>query len=202
MRTADPICTTDLRSKGLVCHSRSDLGKVDRHHCHARTPHLALPLVSLPTFFALDVLKLWRFQMNANSTIFAPVCCPENFDEKPLWPSRSAREAFCPISHKVEVPFVHKLDHQVLSGEADSDEVRLLTVGGETEEDLFLPTFVKFGEFWLKGARGPQRKCWWSQTRPGPSPRFSYRCGCCEEGRVPTVQRQCGMGAHASDARG
>ena len=75
--------------------------------------------------------------MNANSTIFAPVCCPENFDEKPLWPSRSAREAFCAISHKVEVPFVHKLDHQVLSGEADSDEVRLLTVGGETEEDLF-----------------------------------------------------------------
>ena len=75
--------------------------------------------------------------MNANSTIFAPVCCPENFDDKPLWPSRSAREAFCAISHKVEVPFVHKLDHQVLSGEADSDEVRLLTVGGETEEELF-----------------------------------------------------------------
>ena len=133
--------------------------------------------------------------MNANSTIFAPVCCPENFDEKPLWPSRSAREASCPISHQVEALFVHKLDHQVLSGEADSDEVRLLTVGGETEEDLFLPTFVKFGEFWLRGARGPQRKCWWSQTRPGLSPRFSYRCACCEEGRVPTVQRQCGMGA-------
>ena len=106
--------------------------------------------------------------MNANSTIFAPVCCPENFDEKPLWPSRSAREAFCAISHKVEVPFVHKLDHQVLSGEADSDEVQLFTVGGETEDDLLLPTFVKVGEFWVKDARGPQRKCWWPQTRPGP----------------------------------
>ena len=109
------------------------------------------------------------------------MCCPENLDENPLWPARSAREAFCPISHKVEAPFVHKLDHQLLSCEADSDEVQLFTVGGVSEDDLFLPTFVKVGEFGLKDARGPQRKCWWPQTRPGPSPRFSCRCTCCEE---------------------
>ena len=40
---------------------------------------------------------------------------------------------------------MHKLDHQLLSGEADSDEVQLFTVGGETEDDLLLPTFVKVG---------------------------------------------------------
>ena len=97
---------------------------------------------------------------------------------------------------------MHKLDHQLLSGEADSDEVQLFTVGGVSEDDLFLPTFFKVGEFGLKDARGPQRKCWWPQTRPGPSPRFSYRCTCCEEGRVPKVQRQCGMGAHASESIG
>ena len=59
---------------------------------------------------------------------------------------------------------MHKLDHQLLSGEADSDEVQLLTVDGETEDDLFLSTFVNFGELWLKDARGPQRKRWWPQT--------------------------------------
>ena len=41
-------------------------------------------------------------------------------------------------------------DHQLLTGEADSDEVQLLTVGGETEDDFFLPTFVKVGEFWVE----------------------------------------------------
>ena len=46
-----------------------------------------------------------------------------------LYPARSAREAFCPTSHKVKVPIVHKLDHQLLSGEADSDEVQKFTVG-------------------------------------------------------------------------
>ena len=48
VRTADPICTTDLRSKGLVCHSRSDLGKVDRHHHHAHTPRTA---TCIPSYF-------------------------------------------------------------------------------------------------------------------------------------------------------
>ena len=85
--------------------------------------------------------------MNANyTTIYHCVCCPEALNEKPLWLARSAREAFCPIPHKVKVPIVHKLDHQLLSGEADSDEVQLFTVGSETEDDLFLPTFVKVGD--------------------------------------------------------
>ena len=53
---------------------------------------------------------------------------------------------------------MHKLDHQLLSGEAGSDEVQLLTVDGETEDDLFLPTFVKVGDFRLKDARGLQRR--------------------------------------------
>ena len=86
--------------------------------------------------------------MNARSTKICLVCCPENLDGKTLWPAGSAREAFCPISFKVEAPFVHKLEHQLSRSEADSDEVQLLTVGGETEGDLFLPTFVKVGEFW------------------------------------------------------
>ena len=76
------------------------------------------------------------------------MCCPETLDEKPLWPARSAGEAFFSISHKVKVPIVHKLDQQLLSGEADSDEFQLFTVGGETDDDLVLPTFVKVGEFW------------------------------------------------------
>ena len=112
--------------------------------------------------------------MNAHSTIICLVCCPENLDGKPLWPARSASEAFCPTSSKVEVPFVNKLDHQLLSSEAASDEVQLLTVGGETEDDLarFCPHSSSW-QVWVKDARGPQRKCWWPQTRPGPSPCFS-----------------------------
>ena len=72
VRTADPTCTTHFRSDGLVCHSRSDLRKADCHHHYVHTRHLALPLVSLPPLFALDVPQLNRFRMNANST--APVC--------------------------------------------------------------------------------------------------------------------------------
>ena len=57
-----------------------------------------------------------------------------------------------------------------MTGEADSDEVQLLTVGGETDDDLFLPTFVKVGEFWLNDAQGPQR-C----RRRGPGLRHASR---------------------------
>ena len=32
------------------------------------------------------------------------------------------------------------------SADAETGEVQLLTEGGETEDDLFLPTFVKIGE--------------------------------------------------------
>ena len=74
--------------------------------------------------------------MNAHSTIICFVCCPENLDEKPLWPARSASEAFCPAYPKVEIPFVDKLDHQLSRSEAGSDEVQLLTVCGEIEDDL------------------------------------------------------------------
>ena len=88
---------------------------------------------------------------------------------------------------------MHKLDHQLLSGDADSAEVQLLTVGGATEDDLFLPNFVKVGEFRMKDARGPQRQRWWPQTRPRPSPRFSqYRC--------PFSHHE--ISVHASNSRG
>ena len=71
----DPTCTTHLGSDGLsfFCHSRSDLEKVGRHHHHAHTPHLALPLVSLPLFFSDSMSPLlYRLRMNANSTIICP----------------------------------------------------------------------------------------------------------------------------------
>ena len=71
----DPTCTTHVRSDGLFFHSRSDLRKVGRHHHHhAHTPHLALPLVSLPLFFFSHPMSplLYRLRMNANSTIVGP----------------------------------------------------------------------------------------------------------------------------------
>ena len=43
-------------------------------------------------------------------------------------------------------------------------------MGGETEDDLFLPTFVKVGEFLLNDARGPKR-C----RRRGPGLRHASR---------------------------
>ena len=68
----DPTRTTHPRSDSLffVCHSRSDLADVGRHHHHAHTPHLALPLVSLPPLFSHSMSPLpCRFRMTANSTI-------------------------------------------------------------------------------------------------------------------------------------
>ena len=47
----------------------------------------------------------------------------------------------------MKVRIVHKLDHQLLSGEADSDEVQLFTVGVETEEDSLCPRSSKLASF-------------------------------------------------------
>ena len=69
VRTADPTTTTHLRSENFVCHSRSDMGKVDRNHHNAHTPHLALPRVRLLPFITLEVPLPYRFRMNANFTI-------------------------------------------------------------------------------------------------------------------------------------
>merc|ERR1711916_147941 len=44
-------------------------------------------------------------------------------------------EDLCPTSHNVEVPFVNKTEYQLLSADADTGEVQLLTEGGETKED-------------------------------------------------------------------
>merc|ERR1712187_132814 len=55
-------------------------------------------------------------------------------------------EDLCPTSHNLEVPFVKRTEYQVLSADADSGSVSLLTEAGETKDDLDLPTFVKIGE--------------------------------------------------------
>merc|ERR1712228_810013 len=48
-------------------------------------------------------------------------------------------EDLCPTSHNVEVPFVKKTELQVLSADASSGEVSLLTEAGGTKDDLNLP---------------------------------------------------------------
>merc|ERR1719240_2595836 len=55
-------------------------------------------------------------------------------------------EDLCPTSHNLEVPFVKKIEYQVLSADATTGEVSLLTEGGDTKDDLNLPTFVNIGE--------------------------------------------------------
>ena len=70
VRTADPTCTTHFRSDGLVCRSR--WGKVDRHHHYVHTRHLALPLVSLPPFFALGCQT--TLQVSDERELYIPVC--------------------------------------------------------------------------------------------------------------------------------
>ena len=72
VRTTDPTCITYLRSDGLVCLSLSDFGKADRHHHYVHTRHLALPLVSRPPFFALNVPLPYRFRIKTNSTKICP----------------------------------------------------------------------------------------------------------------------------------
>merc|ERR1712025_1072827 len=48
-------------------------------------------------------------------------------------------EDLCPAGHNIPVPFVSRTELQVLSADADSGEVSLLTESGETKDDLFLP---------------------------------------------------------------
>jgi len=55
-------------------------------------------------------------------------------------------EDLCPTSHNLDIPFVKKIEYQVLSADKDSGEVSLLTESGDTKDDLNLPTFVAIGE--------------------------------------------------------
>jgi len=55
-------------------------------------------------------------------------------------------EDLCPTSHNLDCPFVTKTEYQLLSADFNNGEVCLLTEGGETKEDLNLPTFINIGE--------------------------------------------------------
>merc|ERR1711985_40544 len=55
-------------------------------------------------------------------------------------------EDLCPTSHNLEIPFVKKIEYQVLTADKDSGEVSLLQEDGTTKDDLNLPTFVQVGE--------------------------------------------------------
>ena len=161
----DPTCTTHLGSYGLFCHSRSDLGKFGRHHHTTRTFRTSRCHLYPFLFFSLSM----------SPQQFAPV-----WSRKPRGETSLARQevqgwASLPISHRVRGACRCKsFDHQLLTGEADSDEVQLLTVGGETEDDLSLPTIVQVGEFLVEWCT---RTTAVPQTRPRALPRFSwYRC--------------------------
>ena len=180
MRTAGShVHHAPFKRRSLFATREAILGEVDRHHHHTHTPHLALTLGSLPFFFALDVPTAPQVSDECELHNKLPLSdVPKTSRRNLFGTAGSAREGFSPrLSWSGGACRCKSVDHQLLSGEADSDEVQLLTVGGETEDDFFLPTFVKVGEFGLEDARGPQRKCSWPQTRPGPSPRFSW-CRC------------------------
>merc|ERR1712176_945719 len=49
-------------------------------------------------------------------------------------------EDLCPTSHNMEIPFVKKVELQVLSADKNTGEVSLLLESGETKEDLNLPS--------------------------------------------------------------
>merc|ERR1739841_474400 len=51
-------------------------------------------------------------------------------------------EDLCPTSHNLEVPFVKKVEYQLLSADPDSGEVSLLQEDGGTKDDLNLPNVV------------------------------------------------------------
>merc|ERR1712084_191951 len=55
-------------------------------------------------------------------------------------------EDLCPTSHNVDVPFVKKVEFQLLTADADTGEVSLLQESGDTKDDLNLPTFKNIGE--------------------------------------------------------
>nr|ADV03071.1 translation initiation factor 5A [Amphidinium carterae] len=55
-------------------------------------------------------------------------------------------EDLCPTSHNLDVPFVKKVELQVLSAEESTGEVSLLLESGDTKDDLNLPNRVNIGE--------------------------------------------------------
>merc|ERR1712061_306649 len=55
-------------------------------------------------------------------------------------------EDLCPSSHNVSVPFVKRTEFVLIDANKDTGEVSLLTEGGDTKDDLNLPTFVQIGE--------------------------------------------------------
>merc|ERR1719275_585033 len=55
-------------------------------------------------------------------------------------------EDLCPTSHNLEVPFVKRVEYQLLTADPDSGEVSLLKEDGSTKDDLNLPTKVTVGE--------------------------------------------------------
>merc|ERR1711994_890665 len=57
-------------------------------------------------------------------------------------------EDLCPTSHNLDVPFVKRVEYQVLSADADEGTVSMLKDpnSGETKDDLNLPTIVTTGE--------------------------------------------------------
>jgi len=55
-------------------------------------------------------------------------------------------EDLCPSSHNLDVPFVKRMEYQLLSADPDTCEVSLLMESGETKDDLNLPTMVNVGE--------------------------------------------------------
>merc|ERR1711879_1024030 len=54
-------------------------------------------------------------------------------------------EDLCPTSHNVEVPFVKRVEYQLLTADESTGNVSLLLENGETKDDLNLPTFVQTG---------------------------------------------------------
>ena len=55
-------------------------------------------------------------------------------------------EDLCPCSHNISIPFVKRTEYQVLTADADTGAVSLLTETGDCKDDLNLPTFVTIGE--------------------------------------------------------
>ena len=95
-----PRAPHTLEATVFFCHSRSDLGKVDRHHHHhhhAHIPHLALPLVSLPLFFALDVPTTLQVSDECELQKNLPLCVvPKTLRRNLFGAAGSAREGFSP----------------------------------------------------------------------------------------------------------
>lgn len=55
-------------------------------------------------------------------------------------------EDLYPSSHYIEVPYVKRMEYQLLNVDPETGEVSLLHMSGNTKEDLNLPTFAKASE--------------------------------------------------------